>query len=247
MTPPLTYHFYPAFSSIPSTSLTLETARDFTVQIVRSLAQHGPRRFYVLNTGISTMRALEPAAALAQEGILLRYTNLGEALDRAAAAVRQQEGGSHADEIETSMMLYIDPSSVDMSLAVKDFSPPSTPMRLRRQRDGTGTYSPTGIWGDPTPATREKGQVVVEALVTTMLKHIVTVRTAPLPAGRPAGSAAPSGATSAASSQTARLPNGGTPGDERAIRRIEMAFNLAWRNTDAEAVAALWAEEGDIT
>lgn len=72
VTPPLTYHFYPAFLEYPgSTSLTLETARDTPTQVVRSLAQHGPRRFYVLNTGISTTRALEPAAAaLAQDGIL---------------------------------------------------------------------------------------------------------------------------------------------------------------------------------
>lgn len=98
-TAPLTYHFYPAFLDYPgSTSLSLETARDATVQIVRSLAQHGPRRFYVLNTGISTVRALEPAAAtLANDGILLRFTDLGGALERIAAPIRRQDGGSHAD------------------------------------------------------------------------------------------------------------------------------------------------------
>ena len=46
-------------------------------------------------------------------------------LDEAAASVRQQEGGTHADEIETSMMLYIEPSAVDMKLAVKEFTPSS--------------------------------------------------------------------------------------------------------------------------
>ena len=100
ITPPLTHHFYPAFLEYPgSTSLTLETARDYTVQIVRSLARYGPKRFYVLNTGVSTTRALEPAAALlAQEGILLRYTDFGAAAERAAASIRQQPIGSHADE-----------------------------------------------------------------------------------------------------------------------------------------------------
>lgn len=247
-TPPLTYHFYPAFLDYPgSTSLTLETARDSTLQIVRSLAQHGARRFYALNTGISTIQSLEAAAtALSTEGILLRYTNLGEAMERAAAGVRQQEGGSHADEIETSMMLYIDPSGVDMSLAMKDLSPRSTPMRLRRQRDSTGTYSPTGVWGDPTLATREKGQVIVERLVKTMLDDIETVRTAVLPAGGQTDAAAPSAAPRPAPSQGVRLPNGCTPGDERSIRRIEASFNLAWRQMDAEAVADLWTDEGDI-
>ena len=34
-----------------------------TADVVRTLSAYGPRRFYILNTGISTLRALEPAAA----------------------------------------------------------------------------------------------------------------------------------------------------------------------------------------
>lgn len=104
--PALTYHHYPAFLEYPgSTSLTLDTARDLTVDVVRSLARYGPRRFYVLNTGISTNRALEPAArTLAAEGVLMRYTDLAARIEPAARLVSQQAGGSHADEIETSMM-----------------------------------------------------------------------------------------------------------------------------------------------
>lgn len=250
VTAPLAYHFYPAFLDYPgSTSLSLETARDSTVQIVRSLAQHGPRRFYVLNTGISTVRALEPAAAmLANEGILVRFTDLGGALDRIAAPIRRQEEGSHADEIETSMMLYIDPASVDMTRAVKDVAPRSTPMRLRRSPDAGGTYSPSGVWGDATLATREKGQVVVEGLVSAMLADIEALRSAPLPTrGAAVATPSPEPARRASADPSGPVqPNGCTPGDERAIRRIEMFFNLAWRQLDAEKVAALWTDEGDI-
>ncbi len=50
--PPLPYHYFPAFAEYPgSTSLSLNTARDLTADVVRSLARSGPRRFYVLNTG----------------------------------------------------------------------------------------------------------------------------------------------------------------------------------------------------
>ena len=116
--PPLTYHFYPAFLEYPgSTSLTIDTARMLTAEVVRTLARYGPRRFYVLNTAVSTERALDPAvAALASDGILLGYTELGKRLDQASARVRQQEGGSHADEVETSMMLYINPGAVEWEL-----------------------------------------------------------------------------------------------------------------------------------
>ena len=87
------------------------------------------------------MRALDPAAALlASEGVLMRYTDLSARLDRAAKGLTEQEGGTHADEVETSMMLYIDPSSVDMTKAVKDYTPSPGGGRLTRQRGGSGTY-----------------------------------------------------------------------------------------------------------
>ena len=47
--PTVNYSFYPAFVEYPgSTSLRLETARDMLVDIIRGIARHGPRRFYVL-------------------------------------------------------------------------------------------------------------------------------------------------------------------------------------------------------
>lgn len=243
--PPLTYHFYPAFLEYPgSTSLTIDTARMLTAEVVRTLARYGPRRFYVLNTGISTARALDPAVAgLASDGILLGYTELGKRLDQASARVRQQEGGSHADEVETSMMLYINPGAVDMSRAVKDYTPSTGPLRLTRTQGAPGTYSPSGVWGDPTLATPEKGRVIVEALVAGILQDIEALRRAIPPAlsrtaatrSVPPGPAAPPPG-----------PRGCTPGDERAIRGLADAFTLHWSNADAQSLANMWADEGDM-
>jgi creatinine amidohydrolase len=179
--PTVPYSFYPAFVEYPgSTSLRLETARDLVVDICKSLAHFGPRRFYVLNTGVSTVRALKPAAEmLAAEHVLLRYTDLLETLGPTEKEVAQQEGGTHADEIETSMMLVIAPETVDMKKAVKDYHPGPGP--LTRDPNGPGVYSATGVYGDATLATREKGQKVVEALVQGLLRDIAATRTAPLP------------------------------------------------------------------
>src|ERR1700731_421108 len=68
--PTVNYHYYPAFVEYPgSTTLRLETARDLMVDICRSLARYGPRKFYTLNTGISTWRPLElTEKILADEG-----------------------------------------------------------------------------------------------------------------------------------------------------------------------------------
>ena len=186
--PTLPYHYYPAFDEYPgSTGLELDTARDLVVDIVRSVARHGPRRFYVINTGVSTNRALAPAATLLAEedGVLLHFTRLLEVAGPVEDAVRQQTRGTHADEIETSMMLYIAPERVDMSAAVREDNPRGERGYLSRSSDTRETYSKTGIWGDPTLATRAKGERVVEAIVAGMLADIEALRTAPLPQHRP--------------------------------------------------------------
>jgi len=187
--PTINYHFYPAFVEYPgSTSLRMETARDLTVDICRSLARFGPHRFYIINTGVSTLRALKPAAEiLATDGILLHYLDVTKDVEDVVKPLQKQEGGTHADEIETSEMLYIDPASVEMRKAVKDYNPrPDRPgVRLTRDKQvaarGEGTYSPTGSWGDPTLATREKGQKVTEATFAAIIKQIEALRRASLP------------------------------------------------------------------
>lgn len=180
--PTINYNFYPAFLEYPgSTSLRLETARDLIVDICKSLARFGPRRFYVLNTGVSTLRALKPAAELlAKEGILLHYTDLLTVLGPVEKAIGKQEGGTHADEIETSMMLYMAPETVDMKKAAKDYHP-SEERGLTRDPKGKGSYSATGIYGDATLATREKGRVLTTALVAAILKEIEDLRRREVP------------------------------------------------------------------
>ncbi len=118
------------------------------------------------------MRALEPAKLeLAKDGILFRYTDVLEALAPVEREVAEQEGGTHADEIETSIMLVLAPDRVDMTKAVKDYVPQGTG-GLTRDPKGPGTYSPTGTWGDPTLATREKGRKVVEAFLCAVMAEI---------------------------------------------------------------------------
>jgi len=174
--PTIAYHYYPAFVEYPgSISLRLETARDLVIDIARSLAAFGPRRFYALNTGVSTVLALRSAAqALATEGVLLRYTDIQTIAADAVASVEDQDGGTHADEIETSIMLYIAPGAVDMKKAARDYQRGEGP--LTRTQGKGGIYSPTGIYGDATLANCAKGQRVVEAMVVGILRDIASLR-----------------------------------------------------------------------
>jgi creatinine amidohydrolase len=182
--PTLTYGFYPAFVEYPgSTSLSSETQRDGVAEICRSIARHGPRRFYVLNTGISTRRPLAATAELlAREGILMRYADPAELGKAAEAEVRQQKAGTHADEIETSMVLYMQPSAVRMERARADGLGGGSGPLTRDPNRKDALYSPSGIFGDATLATREKGERVVEASVSDLLREIDLLARAELPA-----------------------------------------------------------------
>jgi len=172
--PTLQYGYYPAFLEYPgSISIQAETFKNLIVDICRSMNGYGTKKFYVLNTGVSTLRPLARAKEeLARIGILLEYLNILEVDKGLPSGLMEQEGGTHADEGETSMMLYIAPETVDMSKAVKDYD--SRPNRRGLTRDPAGEehYSPTGIWGDPTLATREKGRIIVEKTVDIIVEQV---------------------------------------------------------------------------
>lgn len=177
--PTVNYHYYPAFVEYPgSTTLRLETARDLVVDICKSLARYGPKKFYVLNTGVSTARPLRMSAELlAKDGITMRFTDLLKVNETVEKQVQKEEGGTHADELETSMMLVIAPETVDMKKAVKDYHP-SGKGGLSRDPNGPGDYSASGVFGDPTLATREKGEILLRGLVAGILKDIEDLRAA---------------------------------------------------------------------
>lgn len=189
--PTLNYHYYPSFLEYAgSTSLQLETATNLVIDIVRVISAHGPRKFYVLNTGVSTLVPLKAAKeALAKQGIMLTYTDILTVAGEAEKKVKQQTAGTHADEIETSMMLYIHPETVDMTKAAKDIPASDGPGPLTLDPNNTnGRYSPTGIYGDATLATADKGRIVVEAMVEGINKEINALRKAaslPKPAPSP--------------------------------------------------------------
>lgn len=189
--PTINYHYYPAFLEYAgSTSLQLETASHMIVDICRVIHGHGPRKFYILNTGVSTLVPLRIAEeSLAYQGIQMTFTDILTVAGEAEKRVKQQPTGTHADEIETSMMLYIAPETVDMTKAARDIPAVDGPGPLTLDpKNPNGRYSSTGIYGDATLATREKGRIVVEEMVEGINKEINALRSAaplPLPATNP--------------------------------------------------------------
>ena len=122
------------------------------------------------------MKPLDLTAKILQdEGIEFRYTDPLKLTAPIESQVREGVGGTHADEIETSMMLFIAPTTVEMSKAVKDYHP-SAKEGLTRDPTGQGSYSASGIYGDATLATRRKGEIVVRATVAGILQEIERFR-----------------------------------------------------------------------
>lgn len=102
--------------------------------------------------------------------------------------VRQSEfpgGVCHSCEVETSLALHLFPELVDMSRAVKEIPPKHTkyiwydsaspPPVFIHQRFNELTAS--GVIGDPTVATREKGKLFAEAAISRLAELISTFQT----------------------------------------------------------------------
>jgi creatinine amidohydrolase len=177
--PPLTFGYYPAFVNFPgSTCLSADTFREMIEQIVESLARNGAQRFVVLNTGVSTTAPLLIASNnLAARGVRIVLANILD-LGHAADGVIENPIGTHANEHETSMILAIDPVVVQMDKAAPDIQPwmqkgavvPRGP--LLREPQGVGVYCPSGVIGDPTRATAEKGEAILAAMATDVVRMI---------------------------------------------------------------------------
>jgi creatinine amidohydrolase len=173
--PTIQYGYYPSFLEYPgSVSLGLDTFKGLVKDICVSMSGYGVRKVYVLNTGVSTIQGLKPVAEeLRKIGIQMRYTDILEAGRDAEEGISEQEGGTHADEMETSMMLYIKPEVVDMGRAVKDYHPRGGRGLTRDpENKDAGAFSASGVYGDATLATLEKGRIAVEARVRYIVEEL---------------------------------------------------------------------------
>jgi creatinine amidohydrolase len=89
--PTLNYHFYPSFVEYPGRPHSLET-RATIIDIVRR-SPRTVRRFYLLNTGVSTLRPRACPRFAHGQWLVMRYTDILRVGREAEESVRQQAGG----------------------------------------------------------------------------------------------------------------------------------------------------------
>lgn len=169
--PTLSYGHYPAFIEFPgSCSVASEIFQALSAQIIDDILRAGSRVVIVINTGISTIRPLHAAINDSRQPARVRLANVYEGANyrTAEARLRQQPCGGHADELETSIMLAIAPERVRMGRA-QACTREMVSGPLNRNDPDAPNYSPSGVYGDPRLASREKGEILLRAMLADLL------------------------------------------------------------------------------
>ena len=181
--PPILHGWFPAFRTFPGTEVSDPAVfQTYVFEVAMSLARHGAQRILFLNTGIANATGL-PIAIAAREvreqtGVPTLVVSWGDLETEEYMALEEQEAGGHGDEIETSINLFLQPARVNMDLAVTDYGDRKPkdyggyqPGLLTRD-ESDPLYSASGIYGDATLATADKGEKAVGYMVAEFLRAI---------------------------------------------------------------------------
>lgn len=143
---------------------TLTFRFDTYMTIIRDLAESldswGVRAVFVLSGHGSNPQPIKHAIReLIHDKVGIRVLNsvyLGLKEMQAEADSPAWADDLHAEEVETSLMLAIAPDLVRMERAAPDY--PEVPPDYGRSELSMGHIMRSGVFGDPTPATAEKGR-----------------------------------------------------------------------------------------
>lgn len=170
-------------------SLHYDTFVSQLIDIGVSLAHHGFRKLLFVNGHGSNHHLVESAS----RQLVVQYPGVQAAMlswwqiEEVHEALREvgeggPQGSAHAGELETSVYMYLHPDAVDVEKAPRDVSYPesrhfnqfseaftgekrpgaSTPVTMM---EWWSTISETGVMGDATVASEEKGERFLEAAV----------------------------------------------------------------------------------
>ncbi len=157
-------------------SVTNETLARFVYEVGMAAARNGIRKLVIVNGHGGNSATLHFAAQMInRDAHIFTCVETGETSDEAVFALAETPNDVHAGEIETSTTLATRPELVRMDLArpfVPDFSSRYLDFTSKHAVGWyarTAKISESGVFGDPTKATREKG----EAMWKAMIEHLV--------------------------------------------------------------------------
>lgn len=194
--PPVIHGFTPHHMDFPGPiTIGWDTFVRYCADVGTSLARHGFTRMLFLNGHGSNIPLIDTATRL----VGLEHPNVLAAsafylTSAESAAVIERVRGSriggmgHACELETSIYLHLDPDAVRMDLAVDENSFPEGPNCWMDWSDGPlklmpwwNAISRTGVHGQATLATPEKGRALFDQAVRECVAFVEELASKPLP------------------------------------------------------------------
>lgn len=138
-----------------------------------SLRAHGFMRFVVFPSHAGNGPVLAEWAPRQTEAVVV-LADLGRVLSAIRATLAAFEadgrGDGHAGLAETAALLAVHPALVRLELAQAGFRGQLGLDELVAR--GTRAITPSGVFGDPTTATREMGEAVLQAWVGTLVEEV---------------------------------------------------------------------------
>jgi creatinine amidohydrolase len=185
LAPVISIGYYPAFVRYPgSQHLSAETFGALLTEIFAKLVRDGVKRLAVINTGVSTEPVLRVVVRDFYEthGVRVHTADI-RTLGTQTRGLMKQKLGGHADEAETSMILAIEPKSVKLDRAKADYgnalnaqsSVFYTPAIFNGDPKSGADYSATGVRGDPTLASAEKGEAILADMAAELTEGLAAV------------------------------------------------------------------------
>lgn len=144
-----------------TTSIGQDVLQSFVIEVVRSMSLWAGRIIFV-NAHGGNVRALELAVS----------HMIAENHDVAWVPCSTVGGDSHAGRTETSLMLHIAPTSVDLGRAVVGNTEPLRTILPALADNGVKALSASGILGDPTGASAAEGSALLDTMITDVAERI---------------------------------------------------------------------------
>ena len=193
LVPSINHGYSPHHMDFPGAiTIGAHTLIDYGLDVCKSLAHHGFRTVLIVNGHGSNTPFVDIIARLAvvETGMLAAAVNYWAApgVRAVAEALRESDkvgGMNHACEFETSLYLAIAPELVDMSKAVRELSHRPTENYWTDLIAGDGplammepwsALTQSGVMGDPTKATAEKGRRLLDAAANGIVELIDEMR-----------------------------------------------------------------------
>ena len=172
--PILPYGYSWVWRDIPaSVTIKEKTLEVLIKEIAHSVYRHKPKALVIINWHGANVSAIKYAARDLVDEIPLKFYYFNMPSDESFLRIMDSKPSSltvHAEEIETSVMLLIKPELVDMSLAKPEY--PDQPKAYGKSALCLGKLSKSGIYGDPSVATKEKGEKFLSIMVDDILSTL---------------------------------------------------------------------------